>query len=156
LTPDEWQQWVDDPWRRIPSSNWLSNGIDWVGCKASGRKEAFALILVSTEQLMAAFPPIQEPAGPAVRIGDCYQIEDGPPAARASNRGRPPLEWDAFHVEMAKRVRAGNLPQKQEALIAEMQAWCTSVWKRPVGRSTILPKVKPYYSAFMQLSENGQ
>jgi hypothetical protein len=155
LEGDEWDRWVAEPWQQIPSGNWLSGEIDWVGCKASGRHASYTLVMVSTEQLMAAFPPTLEPAGQAVRIGDCYRLDDESSAARPGKRGRPSLDWDAFHIEMAKRVKAGSLPQKQEALIADMQSWCARVWKRPVGRSTLLLKIQPYYSAFLRQSENA-
>jgi hypothetical protein len=111
--------------------------------------------LVSFEQVLAAFPAEVHPEGQAVRIGDCYQIQDRQAVARGTKRGRPAFDWDSFHLEMAKRLRVNNLPRKQEALIAEMQVWCLQAWGSDVGRSTLLQKIRPYYSAFMRLSENA-
>ncbi len=56
---------------------------------------------------------------------------------------------------MAKRLTAKNLPAKQEALIAEMQVWRLHAWGCEVGRSTLLQKIRPYYLAFMRLSETA-
>jgi len=35
-------------------------------------------------------------------------------------QGRPPFKWEEFFVELAKRVKEDKLPEKQEALIADM------------------------------------
>jgi hypothetical protein len=157
LSPEEWDAWVEAPWRVIKPDSWLSTGIDWADCRAVGRHAAHALILVSTLELITAFPPTDEPVQQAVRFGDCYAIPEDAAGPRVDGvrRGRPSLDWDAFHLEMARRLQAGDLPAKQEALIADMQAWCLRSWGRDVGRSTLLQKVKPYYSAFVRLSEKA-
>jgi hypothetical protein len=151
LTQEEWHTWLEEPWQRIKADRWLSSGIDWAECKAVGRKDAHALILIPTLELITAFPPPPEPPQEAMRIGDCYAIPEDRtgPRTEGGRRGRPPFDWDAFHLEMAKRVHADGLPAKQEALIADMQAWCLQSWGRAVGRSTLLQKVAPYYSAFV-------
>ena len=68
--------------------------------------------------------------------------------------GRPSFRWDEFNVEIAKRARDGSLPDKQEAMIGEMQIWCKKRWDVDVARSTLLQKIKPYYDALVRKSEN--
>ena len=81
-------------------------------------------------------------------------IVGGVAVSRSGKRGRPAYDWDTFHLQMARRCKEGSLPTKQEALIAEMQAWCLTAWGRSVGRSTLLQKIRPYYDAFVRKSEN--
>jgi hypothetical protein len=100
-------------------------------------------------------PPAAEPVDGVARMAnDLVQPPDGDsrPAARAA-RGRPPLDWTTFHVEVARRIKEDTLPIKQEAGIAEMQEWCKARWHHDVGRSTVLQKLKPYYDAFLRQSQ---
>lgn len=157
LSHEEWHKWTLEPWQVISPNHWRSSGIQWEMCRANGTIADFALVLVSTEQLITAFPPMAERAGDVVRVGDGYQFLGTTAISRSSSRrGRPPYDWDAFHLEMAKRCKNGDLPTKQEALIAEMQAWCLAAWGSSVGRSTLLEKIRPYYNAFVRTSENGK
>ena len=149
LDADEWAAWARQKWRHIPSNNWQSTGIDWERSWSRGYSEDFALVLVPMKSLFEAFPPDPQPAGEAVQIGDAYLIS-GITAPAGGKRGRPSFDWDELHLELAKRVAANALPSKQEALIADMQAWCLKHWHRSVGRSTLLGKISPYYATFVR------
>ena len=154
LTDEEWRAWANGvEWVFIPPTNWLSGGIDWDFSKARGVSKGYALILVSTKALMDAFPAMPAPAGQVLRLGDSFLMDSEPSHAREAKRGRPALNWDALHLELAKRVAEKALPLKQEALIAEMQDWCSKNWGCRVGRSTLLGKISPYYEVFVR-SEN--
>jgi hypothetical protein len=136
-------------WVSIPPDFWLSDKINWEKSSAEGRDAAFALIQVKTIELFACFPP---PAAEVVKLtrvaNDLVSVEQAADEPKA-RMGRPSFDWDSFHVEIAMRIYSGNgLPAKQEALIADMQAWCQRTWRRDVGRSTLLEKIKPYYNAF--------
>jgi hypothetical protein len=41
-------EWFEKPWEPIPSSFWISSGIDWEDDFAEGKGQAQALILVET------------------------------------------------------------------------------------------------------------
>jgi hypothetical protein len=48
-------------------------------------------------------------------------------------------------------MRSTSFPEKQEALIADMQEWCRRHWQREVGRTTVLQK--PFYDALANESK---
>lgn len=142
--------WYQEDWQSIPASFWRSSGIKWLECHAEGRGNAHGHIQIGFEDLQRLFPaPPAQPADDVVKIGTSLVISPGRtmPIVVANNRGRKPFPWEAFHVEIALRLRGGSLPNKREAFIAEMHAWCLKQWGRDVGRSTILQKLKPYYDA---------
>ncbi len=154
---DYWSDWAKEPWEVIPSDYWLSNKIVWMESCAEGRGNAYALIQVKTEELFQVFPALKTDAvHGVVRIGDSFVIQDhdGSSVVPDAKRGRPPHNWDEFHLEIAKRLKADSLPKKQEALIAEMQSWCRQKWGRDIGRSTVLQKLKPYYDNFVRVAKN--
>ena len=41
----------------------------------------------------------------------------------------------------------GCLPEKHDALIADMEKWCLQTWGFKPGWSTLSQKIKPYYDA---------
>ena len=153
LKATDWEGWDNVTWVPIPSDFWITDKIDWKESRAEGRGPARCLILVETEALLKCFPPpvagqpgnVAKIAHNLILIGD-----DAVDTQSSARRGRPAFDWDAFHLEITRRLLANRLPKKQEALVAEMQAWCSEAWRRDVGRSTILQKVKPYYDAFVR------
>lgn len=153
MESEEFWKWSDAGWKTIPAACWLSQGINWERSWLRGTTGSYACILVPTKTLLDLFSVESEPAVAAYGVGDGYVIrrEKGP--SQAGKRGRPAFNWDELHLELAKRVAGNGLPKKQEALIADMQAWCLTRWRRPVGRSTLLAKISPYYSAFVRKSE---
>jgi hypothetical protein len=138
---------MDSKWTTITPEFWVSSRINWEKSRASGRVGEFLLIQVNTEELFACFPP---PAAEIVKVmkvaNDFVSMEQADDEPKARIRGRPPLDWMSFHVEMARRIWSENgLPEKQESLIADMQGWCRGAWGHPVARSTLQQKIKPYY-----------
>jgi hypothetical protein len=159
LGSTDWKGWDEVKWEPIPPDFWISNKIDWNESRAEGKGPAWCLILVETEVLLKCFPPpAAEQPGNVVKLANDLVLmgDDAVDAKSSTRRGRPAFDWDAFHLEITRRLHANGLPKKQEALVAEMQAWCGKAWRRDVGRSTILQKVKPYYDAFVRLSENEE
>ncbi len=157
LAATDWEGWDKVTWGPIPPDFWISDKIDWNTSRAEGRGLAWCLILIETEVLMKCFPPpAAEQPGNVVKIANDLVLigDDAVDPQSSARRGRPAFDWDAFHLEITRRLHANGLPKKQEALVAEMQAWCGKAWRRDVGRSTILQKVKPYYDAFVRPSES--
>jgi hypothetical protein len=76
---------------------------------------------------------------------DLVSMERADDEPKARIKGRPPFDWDSFHVEMARIYSEKGLPAKQESLIEDMKKWCRGTWGRDVGRSTLLQRIKPYY-----------
>lgn len=148
LEATDWKDWHTAPWSDIPPNFWMSQKIDWAQSSAEGRNAAYALILLDFEPLYAHFRPQIERAEDVVRVGDTYAIQKSEIdlVTPTAPRGRPPLDWDSFHVEVARRFRDNRVPAKQEAFILEMQEWCHGAWAKQVARSTILGKVRPYYT----------
>jgi len=145
-------------WEPIPANYWALDRTKWLESTADGHGVCYCLILVEVDDLLSAFPAPAGTIANVLRLGDTLVMEDQPhthPQASRRMGGRPAFNWEDFHVEMAKRARSGNLPQKQEALIADMQDWCRARWNRSVARSTLLQKIKPYYDALVRESETA-
>jgi len=142
---------------QIPPDFWSSTEIDWDESLAEGhtkdRKIAYGLILVDTEQLLKEFPlPDGEVYGGVRKAGDYLILTSDDEVRGGAKPGRPPLDWDEFHVEMAKRVRKG-LPEQKKVCISEMQEWCRDKWAKKVAESTLAQKIKPYYDEFVWKAE---
>lgn len=155
LEAEQWEGWDKVGWQPIAQEFWISTRIDWFECQAEGKGGAYGLILVECEQLFECFPARVERVDHVVgKVGGALILDQGLStiAPRGMPRGRRPMEWDAFHLEVAKRLQKAGLPAKQEAFVAEMQDWCRTNWRKDVGRSTILTKVKPYYDEFVRTS----
>jgi hypothetical protein len=67
--------------------------------------------------------------------------------ARMSNRGRPALPWESFHVEITRMYLDGKMPDKKEAAIAYFQNWFQNQHQKDVSRTAIGQKLKPYFDA---------
>src|SRR5262249_40596662 len=107
------ENWLSKPWAAIPSTFWVSTGIDWEASHAEGKGLAQALILVETDELLRCFPP--PPATSADGIaniaGTLVQSHRFvPEPIKRSPKGRPSLNWDQFHVEVARRLKCGAIP----------------------------------------------
>lgn len=144
--------WSDLEHEEIPSDFWRQDGIDWKESNAKNDKICYFHICVTTEHILAVFPPpiAEEPKSVSLIAGQ-YVLDKSQAnhIKKSGRRGRPALDWDSFFLEIADRVKNDNLPEKQEAFIAEMQAWCLKNWGHDVGRSTILQKISPYYKKYV-------
>jgi len=138
----------------IPKEHWILPSIDWDESSITGRTEAYVWTRVNTEEMIELFP--LEDAGQSCtvnKLADNYFVTTEASGASTSNksrRGRPPLPWEAFHVEVAKKIRDGSMPQKKEAGIAEMQEWSLKHYQKAISRSSIGQKLKPYYDELMK------
>lgn len=144
-------QWTDLKYQRIPDRFWRLDGINWEASSAIADPQHYMHIVVRTSQLFEVFPPPPvEKTNKVSIIAGQYVLDDevAPNFQRTHKRGRPPYDWDMFHLEVAKVVKSDELPPKQEAFVASMQQWCSDQWGFKPGRSTILQKVSPYYRTF--------
>jgi len=149
---DDWS-WMDYQYEEIPSNFWRLSDISWSGSSSFSNGGHYIHIYVMTDNLLSLFPPIDKQIAFDVSIvGAQYVVY---PSSEHQNtvvgqRGRPEFDWKSFHVEIARRVKEGELPEKQEACIADMQVWCSQNWGKTPGRSTLLQKITPYYDIFVR------
>jgi hypothetical protein len=157
LRETDWKGWSFSEWISIPPDFWHSEKINWTKCLAEGRDATFALIQIETVELLTCFPPPQTQAADVVRVAnDLIAVElEGDESTARNLRGRPSFNWESFHVEIAMRIKFNSFPEKQEALIVDMQEWCERHWHRQVGRSTLLQKIKRYYDALAHRSKRA-
>ena len=156
LEDSGWSDWEKQDWQAIPPSAWRSFAIHWEESWLEASPRAFSHVLIERESLFGAFPvPSGEQVEGVVKVGDSYVLRSSekPPLSGSTRRGRPPFEWDAFHVEVARRIHQRQVPRKREAFVAEMQAWCKAAWEKDVGRSTVLQKLRLYDDVLKALSE---
>lgn len=145
--------WFDIEHEEIPSDFWRLQHIDWNQSAAENGKAHYCHIYLKTENVMSIFPaPETEDTQTVSVIAGQYVPYDGqvPRKANIGKRGRPAYDWESFHLEMARLVKAGDLPKKQEAIIPTMQAWCREKWGKEPGRSTLIEKISPYYGMFVR------
>jgi hypothetical protein len=141
----------------IPADFWSSAEIAWDEGFAEGslkdRKIAYGLILVEVAQLFNLFPlPNGEAYGGVRKAGDYLVLTSDDDIRGRAELGRPPYNWDEFHLEMAKRVGKG-LPEQKKVCISEMQEWFMDKSNKRVAESTLAQKIKPYYDEFVWKSE---
>lgn len=134
---------------KIPSRSWRLNNIDWEKCSLKKGDLYYYLIHINTGELLQQFPGSEpELATNVLTLAGQYLLDSdqSQKPKRTSNRGRrPSLDWNKVHVEIARRFKIGDLPEKQESFIAEMEAWCFETLNHRPGRSTLLQKISPYY-----------
>ena len=145
--------WFDMEHEDIPADFWRLDGIDWNQSNAQNGKSHYCHIYVNTDELMDVFPAPDGEEAQSVKVIAGQYILDNRQAEKikkASKRGRPSLKWDSFYLELAGRIKNDELPEKQEAFIAEMQDWCLEHWGQKVGRSTLLQKISPFYQRYVK------
>jgi hypothetical protein len=149
---DGFNNWKDEH-EEIPPKFWRREAIDWTSSASKTDTGHYCHICVQTEQLFALFPEPEADKARAVSIiaGQYILDEDtAPKNLKMGKRGRPALDWGSFYLELAERVKRGDLPAKQEAFVAEMQKWCLENWGQEPGRSTILQKISPFYKKYVK------
>jgi hypothetical protein len=132
----------------IERTEWASSKTDWNKSVLYGPEFSYFWVNVDVDQMLAAFPiPNPLHTGSAKRLGDNYitdeQVFDGD--TPKASRGRPPLPWEPFHVEVALLYKNNELPQKKEAAIAHFQDWFRENFGVSASRSAIGQKLTPYY-----------
>lgn len=155
---EESKRWLTDlEVREIDKEQWYSQTINWEESAIYGHSRSTIWIHVQTEDMLKVFPP-QEllMAAHILPIGQSFALASS--AIRRvqyehSQRGRPSLPWQDFHVEIARMFRDGNMPIKKEAAIAHLQNWFLQTLGKSVSRAAVGEKLKPYFD---QLIKNGQ
>jgi hypothetical protein len=144
---------------QIPPEIWLASEIDWENSAIVANSSVFYRVHFSTEAMIAAYPIPSSPViGKVVPVGDFYVLDalDHAELTMPSRRGRPPLPWDRFHLEVAALAKADALPQKKEAAIHQFAEWFRIEFGISVSRSSIGQKLAPYYDRFVRSkSENS-
>jgi len=150
--------WTDLEPEPIPAGFWRQKAVKWEESAAETENVHYMHIHVNTAQLMALFPPPPaEDAKSVSLVAGSYILDEAAPTkiTKTGKRGRPAENWDTFHLEMFDRLKTNNIPEKQEAFIQDMQAWCLKNWGKEPGRSTLLQKISPFYDRFIRKkSEN--
>jgi hypothetical protein len=143
---------------QIPPKISIASKIDWKN-SAIVAGSVFCWIHFSTEGTIAAYPiPSSTAIGNVIPVGDLYVLDtrDHAELTTPSRRGRPPLPWDRFHLEVAALVKADALPRKKEAAIHQFTEWFRNELGIIVSRSSIGQKLAPYYDRFVHSkSENS-
>jgi hypothetical protein len=144
---------------QIPPEIWRASEIDWENSTVEANSSVFHRVHFSTEAMIAAYPIPSSPViGKVVPVGDLYVLDALGQAelTMPSRRGRPPLPWDRFHLEVAALAKEDSLPRKKEAAIHQFAEWFRIEFGISVSRSSIGQKLAPYYDRFVRSkSENS-
>ena len=144
---------------QIPPEIWLASEIDWDNSAIVANSSVFHWVHFSTEAMIAAYPIPSSPViGKVVPVGDLYVLDalDQAELTMPRRRGRPPLPWDRFHLEVAALAKEDSLPRKKEAAIHQFAEWFRIELGISVSRSAIGQKLTPYYDRFVHSkSENS-
>jgi hypothetical protein len=138
---------------QIPPGIWIARKIDWKNSAIVANGSVFCWIHFSTEAMIAAYPiPSSTAIGKVIPVGDFYVLDalDHAELTTPSRRGRPPLPWDRFHLEVAALAKADALPRKKEAAIHQFAEWFRNELGISVSRSSIGQKLAPYYDRFVR------
>jgi hypothetical protein len=138
----------------IPPENWTWQGIKWEASALCNRSHHFIWIHVDVEAMLKVFPPDDIiKLGEVVRAGEMFAVPSAAlngSAATAIRRGRRPLPWDRFHIEVARLFRDHAMPEKKEAAIAYFQDWFKTRLGQEASRSVIGAKLKPYFDELLE------
>lgn len=137
----------------IPTKHWRQDDIKWTASASENKTGHYSHIYVETDQLFELFPPpdAEDTKHISVVAGQYVIDEENTEKIKIPHKkGRPSYDWPSFYMELMDRHQAGNIPNKQEAFIAEMQQWCKDNWGKDVARSTLLEKISPFYNRYVR------
>jgi hypothetical protein len=98
----------------IPADFWSLRGIDFGNSAACIGGQLYCFITCRLDEVMALFPGDRQPMGDVERLGDSFVLQNVTERPRpVASRGRPPLPWDSFHVEIASVLREGRSLRKK-------------------------------------------
>ncbi|PHR62651.1 MAG: hypothetical protein COA47_02780 [Robiginitomaculum sp.] len=141
----------------VPAKNWVSREIDWDYSVLKKRDMSFIWIHVDVKEMLKLYPPKMLIKNKDIQsLGGSYAVANSVVHRTFSKSilgGRPPKPWEVFHVEVARRFRDGDMPQKKEAAIAELAEWFIKKTGNKISRSAIGEKLKPYYDELMKKTE---
>ena len=136
------------PFVEAPLHIFKATEIDWEESSSTVGDMIFNDICVDTGTLLREFPDPDEYAITAVRVGDVLLAkDDGHSTSNRPQRGRPSLPWAEMHQELGRRIERGIIPDKKEALVAELMDWCRTKWGRVVSRSAIQSQLRNFRHA---------
>jgi len=141
--------------QKIPKELWVSTFVDWQESSLTTAKTAFVWIAVELKDLLERFPPNELIAPEKIsQIGGCFAIAERAFAegkkSTAGNRGRPPLPWDRFYVEVARLYKEDEMPTKKEAAIQHFQTWFEQELGLNASRTAIGQKLKPFFDGLSE------
>ena len=143
----------EQPTIRMNEALWTPTKIDWVNSALIGDRCVYCWVHFSTEAMISAYPISSPLAADKVNpVGDLYVLDGaghGEPAV-PSRRGRPPLPWDQFHLEVAALIAAGALPRKKEAAIHHFVEWFREEFGMSASRSSVGQKLTPDDERFVR------
>ena len=120
------------------------NNIDWNNSIISYKESKYFDVCIDTTALFCEFPIGDTGVVHAHAVADALIVEPQTPSVLPQKRrGRPSFPWPEMYVELGRRAERGELPAKQEALIAEMMDWCQLKWGRRPSRSAIQSHLPP-------------
>jgi hypothetical protein len=144
---------TDRGFSKIPKARWLSSDIDWEASAIDGRTGSFVWVHLKVEDMLRLFPPAESVKDKIFSVGTTFAMASAVPPAAATQRslrGRPPLPWHEFHVEIARMFRDGEMPQKKEAAIAALQNWFQIAHGKSASRAAIGERLKPYFDQLIR------
>ena len=133
----------------VPPDLWVTKSVNWQESSLINAKRAFIWVHLDTSAVLDHFPAKRKlegvnpgilPIGAAVTTTPTI-----PNAPSGSKRGRPPLPWERFHVEVARLFRDGEMPTKQDSAIVHFITWFKKEMGEDASRSAIRERLKVYY-----------
>lgn len=130
-----------------PLSIFRATSIDWQRSSSQVDGDSFEDICLDTFALLNRFPDREEKEITVKSMGDVLVALDRANEQSVAPRGRRPFAWDEMHRELGRWVERDAIPEKKEALIAELMEWCRRTWSRDVSRSAIQAQLRNFGTA---------
>jgi hypothetical protein len=141
----------DIPISDVPPTFWSLQGINFDTSAAGNGTAYYCHISCRTDYAISLFPGEREEVGGVIKVGDSFILGEKPDLVRPNlRRGRPPYNWDGFHLELAALLHRDELPEKKEAAIEYFRDWFDREHGIKVSRSVVGEKLKPYYDKFIR------
>ena len=107
--------------------------------------------IVEIELSDSGSPPERVPVFPLFGRDDvveCFDLELVPESATAPSRGGRPTQydWDAFWIEVCRRVHEHGLPETQAELVDGMFDWFFGRGKEAIDRRTLGKKISKLFA----------
>ena len=106
--------------------------------------------IVEIELSDAGSPPKRVPVIPLFGREDvleCFDLELAPENAAARKRGGRPTQydWDAFWIDVCRRVHEHGLPKTQKRLVEKMLLWFAKRGDENIDERTVAKKISKLY-----------
>ena len=139
----------------IPASSWSYEPIDWRQSRAHLSDGYYVRIYINVEQLLTVFPPPEKQSSITFdKVAGYYVINDKEQTEadietkqiRPSNAGRSPKhDWDKIQSYIDQKLWERNIPQKQDAFVAEIRDWCATNAMSVPSRSSLKERLSRIY-----------